>query len=79
MQSTKILEIVTIQALELRIKKIFANTNVKTNNPKTKSSDSLSKISKTRTTDINPHKKEKDYESLKHNVERINRNVYSKY
>lgn len=78
MQKTKILEIVTIQALELQIKKIFSNANVKTSKPKT-TVINASKINKTRTTVTNPHKTVKDYECLKQNVESINRNIYSKF
>lgn len=75
MQSTKFFDIVTIQALEIQIKKIFASANVNTN----VTNASFNKISKTRATDTNQHMIKKDYECLKQNVESINRNVYTKY
>lgn len=76
MQSTNIFEIVTIQALELQIKKIFANAS---KSKTTITNDTFSKISKPRATDTKSNEKEKNYASLKQNVECINRNIYTKY
>lgn len=76
MQNTNIFEIVTIQALELQIKKIFTNANKSKTNI---TNGSFSKINKPSATDTNSNKKENNWERLKQNVECIDRNIYTKY